>query len=87
MLINFAFGNCFNTNFFNNQKNRKYLLFFSITFNILILGYFKYMNFFIDNINWIFHSHIEITKIVLPLGISFFTFTQIAYLLCSANKK
>ncbi len=80
MLGNFIIGSSFNAKIFENKKNRKKLLIFGLTANILLLGYFKYANFFIDNVNYIFHSHIEIAKIILPLGISFFTFTQIAYL-------
>lgn len=80
MLGNFIIGTSFNAPVFQSIKNRKILLIFGLVANILLLGYFKYANFFIDNVNIIFHSHIEIAKIVLPLGISFFTFTQIAYL-------
>lgn len=87
MLINFALGSSFNAKLFENLKNRKILLIFSVAFNILLLGYFKYMNFFIDNVNWILHTHIEISKIILPLGISFFTFTQIAYLVDAYKKE
>ena len=41
---------------------------------------FKYTNFFIDNINVIFGTDIFVEQIVLPLGISFYTFQQIAFL-------
>lgn len=87
MLINFALGSSFNAKIFETQTKRKALLIFSVAFNILVLGYFKYMNFFIDNVNWVLHTHIEISKIVLPLGISFFTFTQIAYLVDAYKKE
>jgi D-alanyl-lipoteichoic acid acyltransferase DltB (MBOAT superfamily) len=58
----------------------KSILAFGIIVNILLLGYFKYMDFFITNVNLVLGSHWELTHIILPLGISFFTFTQIAYL-------
>ena len=58
---------------------RKILLFIALIFNIGLLGYYKYFNFFIENINMLFGSNLFITKIVLPLGISFFTFQQISY--------
>lgn len=87
MLINFGIGSCFNTKIFLNNKRRKFLLIFGLLINLLILGYFKYANFFIDNINYLFHSSIHIAKIVLPLGISFFTFTQIAYLVDAYKKE
>jgi len=62
------------------KVNKKIVLIAGIAFNILLLGYYKYFDFFIKNINIVFSSHLDILKIVLPLGISFFTFTQIAYL-------
>jgi len=58
----------------------KSTLIFAITANLLLLGYFKYMNFFIDSTNVFFGMQISALDIILPLGISFFTFTQIAYL-------
>jgi len=48
--------------------------------NLALLAYFKYMDFFIVNINAVTSMNIQPLHIVLPLGISFFTFTQIAYL-------
>ncbi|MFA5216010.1 MBOAT family protein [Sulfuricurvum sp.] len=58
----------------------KAILAFGIISNVLLLGYFKYMDFFIANANTVLGSHWDLMHIVLPLGISFFTFTQIAYL-------
>lgn len=51
-----------------------------IAANLLLLGYFKYTNFFIDNVNALSHLSFPNPHIVLPLAISFFTFQQIAYL-------
>ncbi|WP_059050119.1 MBOAT family O-acyltransferase [Paenibacillus senegalimassiliensis] len=59
---------------------RKALLTVGITGNLLLLGYYKYADFFITNVNSLFDSHIRLLELALPLGISFFTFTQIAYL-------
>ncbi len=87
MLINFCIGSCFSAKVFQDNKNRKILLIVGLLINILILGYFKYANFFIDNVNYILHTHIEIAKVILPLGISFFTFTQIAYLVDAYKKE
>lgn len=47
--------------------------------NIGILFYFKYFNFFLDNCNYFLHTNIQIERIALPLGISFFTFQQISF--------
>jgi alginate O-acetyltransferase complex protein AlgI len=60
--------------------SRKGLLTFGIVTNLLLLGYFKYMDFFITNANGVLGTQWNLMHIVLPLGISFFTFTQIAYL-------
>jgi len=48
--------------------------------NLVLLGYFKYANFFVTSVNWAAGTHWHLDKVLLPLGISFFTFTQIAYL-------
>lgn len=65
----------------NHQNQfRKPHLIIGIIFNLGLLGYFKYANFFVDNINVILHSSFTLKEIILPLGISFFTFTQIAFL-------
>lgn len=60
--------------------SRKALLIFGIVSNLVLLGYFKYMDFFIANVNLLLQTRLDLMHIVLPLGISFFTFTQIAYL-------
>jgi len=67
--------------------NKKRVLIFSIFINLLVLGYFKYTNFFIDNLNLITQSNIKLLNIALPLAISFFTFQQIAYLVDSYRGK
>jgi len=59
---------------------RKTIFIIAVASNLLALGVFKYTNFLIGTAGWLTHSHIEKLPIVLPLGISFFTFTQIAYL-------
>ncbi|NRB36964.1 MAG: MBOAT family protein [Pseudomonadales bacterium] len=61
---------------------------FGLIANILLLAYFKYLNFFLDNINVLTDSSFTIEQIVLPLAISFFTFQQISYLTsCYQNQK
>ena len=60
-------------------RSRKLLLTLGLIANIGLLFYFKYFNFFVDNCNFFFHTDWQIEKIALPLGISFFTFQQISY--------
>ncbi len=48
--------------------------------NLGALGYFKYANFFVDSLNFVAHTQLTLAHVVLPIGISFFTFTQIAFL-------
>ncbi len=52
----------------------------AIAVNLIFLIYFKYANFFVDNLNQLTGSAWTFAQVVLPLGISFFTFTQIAFL-------
>lgn len=55
--------------------------------DIGLLFYYKYFNFFIDNINSVFKMSIQVETILLPLGISFFTFQQIAFLVDTKRGK
>lgn len=59
------------------------LLAAGVAFNLLLLGYFKYTDFLIFNINTLFSSNIDALHVVLPLAISFFTFQQISFLVDS----
>jgi alginate O-acetyltransferase complex protein AlgI len=61
-------------------KLRGWSFAFAITANLLALGFYKYTNFGIQIVNELTHARYPSLAIVLPLGISFFTFTQIAYL-------
>lgn len=56
------------------------LLRLAIIANLLLLAYYKYANFFVGNFNAFSGAGLNIGEIILPLGISFFTFTQIAFL-------
>ncbi len=64
----------------SNQPNRP-LLFFGISANLALLGWFKYAGFFSENINDVFGLGLPALNILLPLAISFFTFQQITYLI------
>ncbi len=65
----------------------KLLLMFGLAFNLAALGYFKYANFFLDNVNSLLGLDLFLEKIVLPIGISFFTFQKIAFLVDAYNGK
>ncbi len=63
-----------------DESGAKWLLISGIVANLALLGYYKYADFFISNLNLLLGARYELLRVVLPLGISFFTFTQIAYL-------
>ena len=62
------------------KKSRNVYAFLAITFNLLLLGYFKYANFLVENLNELLPTPITLPKVHLPIGISFFTFHAISYL-------
>lgn len=65
-----------------NKKLAKLYLGVFVAFNILLLGYFKYSNFFINSINDLkVFSSIEFEEVILPIGISFFIFQGMSYLI------
>ncbi len=68
-------------------KKNRYLFVLWIITNILLLWYFKYYDFFIENINILTSSNIGLLNLSLPLAISFFTFQQIAYLVDSYKQE
>lgn len=65
------------------ERHRKWLLALSLLLNLGLLGYFKYANFFIENLNAILASvHVQPVRwmnVALPIGISFFTFQSLTY--------
>lgn len=62
------------------NKTKKNMLISAIVANLMLLAYFKYANFFLENFNSFTGNRFSLGEIILPLGISFFTFTQIAFL-------
>ena len=65
----------------------KVIIAFGILANLGVLGYYKYANFFIDTLNSLAATDYHIAKIILPIGISFFTFQQIAFLVDAGQGK
>jgi D-alanyl-lipoteichoic acid acyltransferase DltB (MBOAT superfamily) len=66
---------------------RRWIAAASIALNLLVLGYFKYFNFFVDQLVDVGMFHSIPWRVALPLGISFFTFTQLAYLVDVLQRK
>ena len=66
---------------------KKAALIVGILFNIGLLGYFKYYDFFVSNINAVFGTDFNLKNILLPLGISFFTFQQLSFLISVYQKQ
>lgn len=62
-------------------REKKALLIFAVIVNLFLLGFFKYYGFCIDTVNGIFHTSIPIRKLGLPIGISFYTFQSLSYLI------
>lgn len=84
ILFNFAVASALAPNPSKPPRlSRRFVLAFGIIGNLGLLGYFKYADFLIDNINAAFDIGFISPHLLLPLGISFFTFTQVAYLVDS----
>lgn len=67
------------------ERRKKLITTLGVLINLAVLGYFKYLDFFISNINAVFKNDLPLLHIVLPLGISFFTFQQISFLIDAKN--
>ena len=63
------------------QKKNKFALIFAVVANLGILGVFKYTGFILDSINGLFGLNIPVPQIALPIGISFFTFQALSYVI------
>lgn len=81
MIVNFLIGSSLGT--VEKKASRQIILTIGLIFNIVLLGYFKYYDFFVTNLNWAFSTDFNLLHLVLPLAISFFTFQQIGYLVDS----
>ena len=79
IVMNYCFGRLLGIH--EHPKNRKLLLVLAVIGNMSILFIFKYLNFTISNIDRIFADLIPQTHIVLPIGVSFFTFQAMSYVI------
>jgi len=78
MIFNYAVGMMLGNG--GLQRTRKYILAIGVAINLGLLGYYKYANFFVKQVNEAFGSNYHLDTIILPLAISFFTFQQVAFL-------
>lgn len=69
------------------ERFRKGILILGCAVNLGLLGYFKYYDFFLENLNMLFSTDFTLKHILLPLGISFFTFQQLSFVIdrCRGN--
>jgi alginate O-acetyltransferase complex protein AlgI len=77
ILFNYAFGAMLAR---RPGRDGHWLLVLGVGANLALLGYFKYSNFFLENISLLTGAGFDIGQVILPLGISFITFQKIAYL-------
>ncbi|NDO46184.1 MBOAT family protein [Clostridium sp. MD294] len=80
VFCNYIFGILLSKQYVSVSK-RKNIVTFAVIVNIGMLCIFKYTDFFIESLNTILHTHIPTTGIPLPIGISFFTFQGISYVI------
>lgn len=85
--INYGFGLLIHTTIGKKSWIRRLILFAAIISNIGVLFYFKYVNFSVTNLNRLLGTHFALKDIILPLGISFFTFKGVSYVIDVYNKR
>jgi alginate O-acetyltransferase complex protein AlgI len=86
LLVVSILGNYFFLKTIEKEK-KKIFLTLGLFFNLTILIYFKYRYFILENVSYIYNHDIPILKLIIPLGISFFTFQQISLLIDTYQKK
>lgn len=87
LLVGSSIFNYFFGKLISNNKKKKLYLVIGLLVNFLVLVYFKYMDFFIENFNNIFNISLSYLNLIIPLGISFYTFQVTSYLIDVYNKK
>lgn len=83
-LLTYGTGNVISKIEVKNVSARKFALTLNIVINLVILGFFKYYNFFADSFNEVFQTigisfNMSTLRIILPIGISFYTFKAVSY--------
>lgn len=84
LLVNYIFSKLLES---EKLRWRRFFLAVPVCINAALLLYFKYLNFAITNYNALFHTDHALKTLLLPVGISFFTFQQIAYLVSVYRKE
>jgi alginate O-acetyltransferase complex protein AlgI len=79
ILVNYIGANYISRS--RNGAHRKWLLALTILADLSVLFYFKYFNFMAENINALFHADIDFIKVIMPIGISFYTFQALSYVI------
>ena len=87
ILISIIFNYFISKKIISEIKKKKFFLFLGIFLNVLLLGIFKYLDFIIENINFIFSLNINLLNLPFPLAISFFTFQSITFLINSYDEE
>ena len=78
-LMDYTFANTIHNS--TNEAKKKILLTLSVVLNLGLLGYFKYTNFFLDGFNFMANTQFHLDDLILPVGISFYTFQSISYII------
>ena len=85
LLVSIAVNFCLSAVMEKAPSSKKLLKVIGVLFNLSLLFYFKYLGFFVDNLNALVGSHLSAREILMPIGISFFTFGQISFIVDRAN--
>ena len=80
IIVNYFVG-IFIDKYKDKKKTKKTFLVLGIIFNVLLLVCFKYLNFIFDNLSLLFNKELLAYDIALPIGISFYTFSILSYLI------
>ncbi|WHT39848.1 MBOAT family O-acyltransferase [Myroides odoratus] len=78
-LMDYTFANTISHS--TNEAKKRFLLTLSVVLNLGLLGYFKYTNFFLDGFNFFADTKFHLDDLILPVGISFYTFQSISYII------
>ena len=87
ILVNYALALGIQKESGRRQGLSRFCFVLGVLFNLFLIGYFKYYDFFIENINFLFRSNFALKHLLLPLGISFFTFQQLSFLVSVYKKE